>query len=221
MLHRIVLIAVFARTAALAPARTYAAEPPPTSEAHGAPAAHGEGAKHEEESGSLLPDLMDKQTYYSALWVLIIFVILLAILYPTAWKNVLAGLERREQRIRKNISDAEEAQAKAEATLRQYNQQLAEAEGRVRDMLSKATTDGERLATQIRMKAQQEAEEIKERSAKDLEAAAAAAKREIHEYTVDLSTRIAEKILKRNLNADDQRDLVRSSLEQLSSVAKN
>src|SRR5439155_24222290 len=82
-------------------------------------------AEHAEHKGTLLPSLEDKQTYYSALWVLIIFVVMLAILYPTAWKNVLAGLKKREERIRKDIADAEEARAKAEATLRQYNEQLA------------------------------------------------------------------------------------------------
>jgi len=42
----------------------------------GAPA--GEHAA--EPKGSILPDPSDPQTYYSALWVLIIFVVLLAIL---------------------------------------------------------------------------------------------------------------------------------------------
>jgi F-type H+-transporting ATPase subunit b len=213
MLRRILLLALMTLALPLAASRARAAD-----DAHHAA---GTAADHAEHTGSLLPDLQDKQTYYSALWVLIIFVILLAILYPTAWKNILIGLKKREERIRGDIAEAEASRVKAEATLKQYNEQLAAAEARVRDMLSKATTDGERLATQIRMKAQQEAEEIKERSARDLESAKNAAIREVHEATVDLSTRIAEKILKRNLNADDQRDLVRSSLEQLSSVAKN
>ena len=177
-------------------------------------------AEHETKA-PLLPPLSgpgSEQTYYQAIWVLIIFVIMLAILYPTAWRNVLIGLKKREERIRKDIADAEAARAKADATLREYNAQLAAAEGRVREMLNKATADGERLATQIRMKAQQEAEEIKERNAREIEDAAI---REIYEKTVDLSTRIAERILKRNLNDDDQRDLVQSSLEQLSSAAKS
>src|SRR2546423_317574 len=113
--------------------------------AHGA----GEHAGHKEYD--LLPDTSDPQTWYAALWVLIIFLVLLAILYPTAWKNVLAGLKAREQRIRKDIADAEAARTKAEATLKEYHAQLATAEARVREMISSATTEGERIATQIRM----------------------------------------------------------------------
>ena len=65
------------------------------------------------------------------------------------------------------------------------------------------------------MQAQQEAEEAKERAVRDIEASRRAAVAEIHAQAAELSTNIAEKILRRNLNADDQRELVRQSLEQL------
>jgi F-type H+-transporting ATPase subunit b len=159
-----------------------------------------------------------KDTVIGAIWVIVIFVALLAILYPTAWKNVLAGLKKREQRIRTDIAEAEAARAKADATLKEYNTKLGAAEDRIREMLSQATADGEKLATSIRMKAQQEAEEIKERANKDIEAARDAALREIYEKTADLATNVAEKIIRRNLNAADQQDLVRQSLEQLQTV---
>ena len=55
----------------------------------------------------------------------------------------------------------------------------------------------------------------------DIEAAKNHAIGEIHTYAADLATSVAEKILRRNLNPEDQKDLVRSSLEQLQNVAKN
>jgi ATP synthase F0 subunit b len=131
--------------------------------------------------------------------------------------NVLAGLKAREQRIRKDIADAEAARAKADATLREYNTQLAGAEAKMRDMLAKAASDAEKLATGIRMQAQQEAEEAKERATRDIEAAKNQALTEIYQQAADLSTAIDEKILRRNLNPDDQPDLVNQSLEQLTS----
>ena len=168
--------------------------------------------------GRLLPIPPTKADVMAAVWVIIIFVVLLAILYPTAWKNVLAGLKRREERIRQDIANAEEARRRAEQTLGEYNAQLASAESRVRDMLTKAQADGERLATSIRMQAQKEAEEAKERATRDIDAAKNAALREVYEQTANLATNVAEKILRRNLNADDQRELVRQSLEQLQTI---
>lgn len=146
---------------------------------------------------------------------IVIFALLVAVLGKYAWGPILSGLKAREEKIRKEIADAEAARAKADAALRQYNEQLASAEQKVRDMLSKATQDAENLATQIRTRAQQEAEETKERALKDIDAARDQALSDIYQQTADLATRVAEKIIRRNLNADDQRELVNQSLSEL------
>jgi F-type H+-transporting ATPase subunit b len=156
--------------------------------------------------------------YASAIWILAIFLLLLIVLRKFAWKNVLAGLTAREQRIRSAIADSDAARIKGEAALAQYNAQLATAEGQVRDMLSKATVEAEKIANGIRIRAQQEAEEIKEKAMKEIESSKRAALAEIYEQTASLATSVAEKILRRNLNADDQRDLVRQSLDELQAV---
>jgi F-type H+-transporting ATPase subunit b len=192
----------------------------PAVDAHGAAdTAHGEGQPGH-GALPLLPDPTSRSDQLQALWVVIIFVALLAILYPTAWKNVLAGLKARESKIRQDIADAEAARKRAEETLGKYNQQLATAENQVRELLAKAGADAEKLATGMKMTAQQEVEEIKERATRDIEAARKAAVADVHAQAAELSTLIASKILRRNLNADDQRDLVKSSLEQLQTVGK-
>jgi F-type H+-transporting ATPase subunit b len=180
--------------------------------------AASEAAEESEPKASIVPDMTSKDTYYSAMWVIIIFIIMLAVLYPTAWRNVLEGLKKREQRIRGDIADAEAARVKAEGTLKDYTAQLASAEAKTREMISAAATQGEKLATQIRMQAQQEAEQIKERATKEIEAARDAAVREVYDQAANLSTMIAEKIIRRNLNAADQQDLVAESLKQLETV---
>ena len=237
MLKRFVLIMSLA-CCALAPGAARAADPAhDTAKAakeatnaaapHGASAAvesssPGHGDKHagDHAKAPLLPDATSRETQLQALWVVIIFIALLVILYPTAWKNVLAGLKKREERIRKDIADAETARARAEATLKEYNAQLASAESKVREILTTAQTDAERLATSIRQQAQQESEEIKTRATRDIEAARDQAKSEIHTYAADLAVSVAEKILRRNLNADDQRDLVNQSLEQVQTIGR-
>jgi len=155
------------------------------------------------------------------LWVLVIFIVLAIFLYKTAWKNVLVGLKAREARIRKDIADAEATRLKAEQTLKDYNAQLAAAAEKTRDLLAKAAADGERLAAQIRTHAQQEAEETKERALRDIEAARTQAIADIYHQAAQLATSVAEKILRRNLNPDDQRDLVNQSIEQFAKVGKN
>lgn len=176
-------------------------------------------AEHE-AAGEAKPELIGFDPV-TAVWVVVIFVLLLAVLYPTAWRAILAGLKAREDRIRKDIADAEAARDKAQKTLAEYNAQLATAEQKVRDMIAKAMADGEGMATTIRHKAQEEAEQAKTRAVADIEAAKKQAVVEIHDLTAELATSIAEKIIRKNLNVDDQRELVRASLAQLQKQSNN
>jgi F-type H+-transporting ATPase subunit b len=178
-------------------------------------------AEHTEIDDRLVPIPPSKDTIITAIWVIVIFVAMVVLLYKFAWKNVLEGLKKREERIRKDIADAEAARAKSEALLKEYNAQLATAEAKVREMLSNATAEGERISTQIKMQAQQDAEASKERAVKDIEAARHQALQQIYAEAATISTSIAEKILRRNLNPDDQRDLVNQSLEQLQTLHSN
>jgi F-type H+-transporting ATPase subunit b len=197
----------------------------PAAEHGGVTSESGAGSEHAGAHGGhiegderLVPIPPSRDTVVSAIWVIIIFLVMMTILYKTAWKQVLAGLKAREQRIRQDIADAEASRRKAEATLSEYNQRLASAESQVRDLLAKATSDAEKIATSLRMQAQQEAEEIKERATREIEAARKQAVADFREYAATVATNAAEQILRRNLNADDQRDLVNRSLDQLETV---
>ena len=214
-LTRVLALAILIAVAAPGAAAADNAQPT----AARADAQPGGGQAHDDHDagGHAKPGLLEPN-FFSAMWVVIIFVILLAILYPTAWKNVLAGLKAREQRIRNDIAEAEAARTRAEATLREYNAQLATAEQRVRDMIAQATAQGEQVANNIRTRAEQESQEIKERSMREIESARKQAVSDIYEHAATLATSAAEKIIRRNLNAQDQQDLVQRSLEELQTV---
>jgi F-type H+-transporting ATPase subunit b len=219
MLKRVILAVALLGWLAM-PTVLRASEAPAAGEAH-ATEAHGEGhGEGHEAPAPLLPDPTNRSDQLQALWVLIIFIVLLMVLYWKVWPNVLGGLKKREEGIRANIADAEASRKKAEAALQEYNQKLASAESQMRDILSKAAVDAEKLATQMKMTAQQEVEEIKERATRDIDAARKAALSDIYAQAAELSTSIASKILKRNINADDQRDLVNSSIQQFSTAGK-
>jgi F-type H+-transporting ATPase subunit b len=204
------LTALFAFTPRLA----LAAEPE-----HAGASAGATGAHAEEEKPNLLRPA--NESLITAITTLIVFLILVAVLGKFAWGPIATGLKAREDKIRKDIADAEATRARAEATLREYNTKLATAEGQIRELLSKATADAENIATNIRARAQQESEEIKERANRDIETARDQAIGQIHNEAVNLATNIAEKILHRNLNPDDQRDLLARSLEQLQTISRN
>src|SRR5580658_10146653 len=124
----------------------------------------------------------------SALLVLIVFLFVAIVLYKSAWKHVLAGLKSREERIRKDIADAEAARRKAEETLSQYNAQLATAGQKVQDVLAQAAVDAEKIAAAIRTRAQHDAEAARENATREIEGAKQAALAEIYEQTANLAT---------------------------------
>lgn len=218
----LLVLAIWAAAVICMPRISLAGEAPPAVEGGGQVTAGHEGGG-EGGAGELVPVSPEaqKQALVQAIWVLIIFAILCIILYPTAWKGVLHGLKAREARIRKDISDAEEVKQKAQQTLAEYNKQLATAEDRVRELLAKAQADGERLAGTIRDNASKEAESIKNRAMADIEDAGKRAMDKIYADAAELSTAIAEKIIRRNLNADDQRALVQAGLQELEASRRN
>lgn len=153
-----------------------------------------------------------------AVTTLIVFALLVAVLAKYAWGPIATGLKAREDKIRRDIEDAEAARARAEATLKEYSARLAAAEQQVRDMLDKATVQGEQIATNLKMQAQQDAESTRERALRDIDEARKQAVGQIYEQAATLATTAAEKIIRRNLNPDDHRDLVNQSLEQLQTI---
>lgn len=157
----------------------------------------------------------------TAVTTLVVFVALLLVLSKFAFGPIAKALKEREDKIRIDIETAEKSRMAAEARLKEYEARLARAETEAREILTKATADAERTGAVLKAQAQKEIEEARARSLRDIENDKKAALAEIHEHAVTLSTAIAEKILKRSLNSDDQRDLVRSSLEQLAGVRQN
>jgi F-type H+-transporting ATPase subunit b len=188
---------------------------------HDAGAAKVEGETgHAAHGAADKPELLrgPKESVITAIVTLIVFVALVAVLGKTAWGPIAKGLQDREDKIRRDIEEAEAARAKAEATMKDYQAQLATAEAKVREMLTKATVDAEQIATNVRTRAQQDAQEIKENATKEIDSARRDAVKQVHNEAALLATRVAEKILRRNLNVDDQRALVETSLEQLQTI---
>ena len=172
----------------------------------------------EESAEATSPLYSVNQGLITGICTVVIFVLLLSVLGKYAWGPIVKGLSDREKKIRTDIAEAEAARAKAEALLRDYNKQLADAEQRARGIITKAGADAEALAAQIRTRAQQEAEEARERATKDIEVAKNQAIRDIYEQSANLATSVAEKIIRKSLNANDYRDMVEQSLGQLESM---
>src|SRR5690349_4052568 len=100
-------------------------------DAHGDAHPAAASGEHGGEAEALSPVPTVPQAIAPAVTTLIVFALLLAVLGKYAWGPIATGLKNREDKIRRDIADAEAARTRAESTLAQYNQQLATAEAQV------------------------------------------------------------------------------------------
>lgn len=154
-----------------------------------------------------------------AVWTLVIFVGLVAVLAKFAWKPIIDGLNLREQSIANNIDAADSAKSQALAQLQSYEDKLAGAQGEAAAMIAEAKQDAVAAKDKIMAEAAEEAQRTRDRALADIESAKNAAVRELAESSVDSAVDLAGSIVGRSLNKQDHADLIEKSIKQFTTGA--
>jgi len=175
--------------------------------------AHGEPVDtHGEASGD--PNIFDGGPN-NIIMSLAVFVILLAVLGKWAWGPILSGLQKREEHIRQSIEEAEKARADGEKALAEYKEKLTEAQGEAQAIIDKGRADAVALADELKQKAQEEGQHLRAQAARDISSAKDQALKEMYDQSVNLAADIAGRIIRKELNADDHRELLQESLNKM------
>ena len=156
-----------------------------------------------------------KQGLATGITALVVFAIVAAFLGAFVWPKINAALEARENKIRDEIESAERARQQAKEALEEYQNSLAQARAEAARMLEQARAQQQQLATELKAKADAELSQMRDRAMKDIDAAKRAAIAEVYADATNLSTILAAKILRREINPQDQQRLVEESLSQL------
>jgi F-type H+-transporting ATPase subunit b len=173
--------------------------------------ASAEGAGHAEGPGLLSFDIG------SAFWNLLIFLLTFAVLSKFVWPHILSGLSAREEKIRGDLEAAEQANAKAQSLLSDYQSKLNAASTQVQTMLAEARRDAEASGDKIVSAAKAEAERQRERAIADIETAKKVAMADLAGATSKLAMTIASNVVGRELRSEDHADLIRQSLDRVPS----
>jgi F-type H+-transporting ATPase subunit b len=171
------------------------------------PAAHG---------GAEAPPTVFAGTMLQSVAAIVVFLLLLALLYKYAWGPILSGLQERENKIKRDLEEAEASARQAAETLRQHEQKLAAAQAEAQELIERGRADATKLSAQLRADTQAEIDQIRKRAEADIRSAKQQAINELYAEAANLSTQIAEKILKRQMNPEDHRALIQQSLAELS-----
>ncbi|MDZ4849473.1 MAG: F0F1 ATP synthase subunit B [Pirellulaceae bacterium] len=150
-----------------------------------------------------------------AIFSLIVFLLLLAVLGVFAWKPISEGLTKREAGIARAIEDAKKASEAAAVAMKDYQAKLEAAQAQAQEMVSQARKDAETAGQRIVADAQAEAGRQRDRALADIEAAKQTALSELAGRSTEMAFSLARKVVGRELNTGDHQNLIQEALRQM------
>ncbi|MFN5469063.1 MAG: F0F1 ATP synthase subunit B [Pirellulaceae bacterium] len=183
---------------------------------HGADGHHEVDLTHGHASSQLLAPVEWRTD--KAIFSAIVFGLLLLGLYFAAWKKIQAALTAREEKIDKQIRDAQYASEEAQRKLAEYQQKLDAAALQAQEMLVQAKKDAEASGQRIVSEAQAEAQRQRDNALAEIDAAKVAAIGELGKKSTDLAFSLARSIVGREVKAEDHQQLIQEALRKLPSA---
>ena len=129
--------------------------------------------------------------------------------------KIKAILDQRREAADKQITEAETAKSEALAIKQTYEQNMLEAKAKADDLLMTAQRTANSRSEEILAQAQQQAAQIKSKAAADIELEKKKAINEAKNEISDLAMAIAGKVVARELNANDQADMIDRFIDEL------
>jgi len=175
-------------------------------------AAHAAGG-HVAETVGPIPTL--SQGIVSAVAAIVAFVLVLAVFRVAVWPKIMKGLDDREGKILGEIKAAEAARSQAKTALEQYERNLADARNEANKMLETAKAQQIMQTAALKAQADIELAAMKDKAIREIDSAKKAAIGEIHAHAAELASAAASKILRREINRNDQQRMVDECLAEL------
>ena len=131
------------------------------------------------------------------------------------WNKIVAVIDARREAADKEIKDAEEAKAEALAIKNTYEQNMLEAKDQADRILLSAQKSAPTRSEEIISQAQQQAAQIKAKASADIAQEKKKAFNDAKNEISVIALAIAGKVVGRELDTEDQRNLVDSFIEEL------
>jgi len=157
---------------------------------------------------------------HNAIWTLAIFLTIMLVLGKFAWKPLLAALQKREEFIRESLENAKKEREAAAELLRKYTEQINRAREEATAITQEGRRDAEDVKRRITAEARSEADAIIKRTKREIEIAHQDAIKQIYAAVANLSTQIAGRVLSREVDAEEHRELVAAALKEMTQQGK-
>ena len=153
--------------------------------------------------------------FFTVLFTLCNFIALFLVLKKFLFKPVMKLIADRQQEIDDMYAEADKAQKSAEALEAEYAQKLSVAAETSQRMMKEAVQRGQEREAEIVSQANAQADAIRQKAAADIAQEKKKALNDAKDEISGMAMAIAEKVVGRELNVQDQERLVDSFIDAL------
>ena len=182
-----------------------------------AEAGHGEAAA---AHGGGFTEFYDTYLNYPGFeaWKFINLAIFVGVLIYLIRKPLGNAFKTKRETIRQELIRAKQERDAALAKLQEVEARFATLDRETADIQTQSAREAELEAARIHEQTNADVEKLRDNARREIEAASAAAKRELKRFSADESVRLAEEILRSKLNQTDAARLVNQSINGLSAT---
>jgi F-type H+-transporting ATPase subunit b len=153
-------------------------------------------------------------------WGLAAFGVFAVVLFAWAAKGIIRAVDARDERIRKQIEDAERVNGEARKLQAELTRKVRECEDQVSQAMAKARAEAEQVKDALIEKGRVEVEGLRLRAQQDIEAARHAAIVSLRAEVASIAIEVAAKIIAAKLDDGRQDELVRQAIDSYESAGK-
>ncbi len=150
-------------------------------------------------------------------WGLSAFVVFVLILIRLGVKPILEAVDAREAKIRQDLASAENVAQEAKKAKAQLEALIKSNEAKIAEMIGEARRDGEALKAKMIELGQTEAEAIRVRALREIEAARHAAVISLRAEVAEIVVLVAERAIHERLDAAKHENLVLEAISHYES----
>lgn len=150
-----------------------------------------------------------------AFWTVLVFVILMLLLKKFAWKPILKALDEREKNIKDSLELAIKSKEEAQILIEENKSNLLKTEESARKIINEARVYAENLKTQILEDSKEQAQKIITSASEEIDRKKEEAFGQLKNEVAEISLQIAEKIIKQNLDAKLNEEVINKYINEL------
>src|SRR5690606_33948029 len=143
------------------------------------------------------------------------FLVLMAVLWKPLWTAVPAVIDERRRSIEDAFDENDRARSELARQQAEYEKRRADINAEAQAKMQEALEKGQAAAAEIRAHAEESREKLLARTQEDIQREKEKALAELNNAAIDLSFRIAQRVMKEDLDKDRHDRLVSSFISDM------